>query len=288
VGGRIPIGARIIAVADTFDAITSTRSYRSAKRHRVALSLLGTEAGSQLDPDAVRAFRRYYSGHRPVAAWALALNGPRQLIASLAGEAKVAGTVTAATLATVAAGGAAIPASHPDRQPVASAGPAAATSRLVAFPAAEGHEARDEVTARQADRGEGRPTPSVRGSDPGAAQEPLAVTEEGSGEAAADAGAGPGPPEGDAGGTRGSADSGSKGADRPGGELGGSKDSVDEGGSNVGTEPRPLAPRVTASVDNVVDTVDATVQEPSSTVKNVTDTVKSTLPDLSQGGSDAR
>jgi putative nucleotidyltransferase with HDIG domain len=61
-GAEIPLGARILAVADTFDAVTSTRPYRPAREHREALDLLDAEAGTQLDPDVVKAFHRYYSG----------------------------------------------------------------------------------------------------------------------------------------------------------------------------------------------------------------------------------
>jgi putative nucleotidyltransferase with HDIG domain len=58
---EIPLGARIVAVADTFDAVASTRPYRPAKRVREALELLDAEAGAQLDPDVVSAFHGYYS-----------------------------------------------------------------------------------------------------------------------------------------------------------------------------------------------------------------------------------
>lgn len=61
-GQEIPIGARIIAVADTFDAMTSSRSYRGACRHKTALDVLAREAGTQLDAVAVTAFLSYYSG----------------------------------------------------------------------------------------------------------------------------------------------------------------------------------------------------------------------------------
>jgi putative nucleotidyltransferase with HDIG domain len=65
-GDAIPIGARIIAVADTFDALASTRAYRPAATHRRALEVLRSEAGRQLDGDAVAAFLRVYSARRPV------------------------------------------------------------------------------------------------------------------------------------------------------------------------------------------------------------------------------
>jgi putative nucleotidyltransferase with HDIG domain len=102
---EIPLGARIVAVADTFDAVTSARSYRTAMSHKQALALLDDEAGTQLDPRAVRAFRSHYSGTGPVAVCAGILSGARQLGESLlaqlgpgAGAAKVA-AVAAATVA---------------------------------------------------------------------------------------------------------------------------------------------------------------------------------------------
>jgi putative nucleotidyltransferase with HDIG domain len=116
-GKKIPLGARIIAVADTFDAVTSSRPYRAAKPHKEALELLGAEAGTQLDPDAVRAFRRYYSGHRRVGALALLLNGPRELVIALTGGLKLGGVVLATTLAAVGAGGVALNTAESTRQP---------------------------------------------------------------------------------------------------------------------------------------------------------------------------
>ncbi len=57
-GERIPLPSRIIAVADTFDAITSDRAYRKAKTPAQALAVLEQVAGSQLDPRLVRVFRK--------------------------------------------------------------------------------------------------------------------------------------------------------------------------------------------------------------------------------------
>jgi len=68
-GEAIPLGARIVAVADTFDAITSTRAYRPAVPHRQALDVLRDVAGTQLEPRAVHAFLRHYGGRRPIALW---------------------------------------------------------------------------------------------------------------------------------------------------------------------------------------------------------------------------
>lgn len=55
-GEAIPYGARIIGIADTYDAMTSTRSYRKALPHETALEEIGKNAGSQFDPDLAAAF----------------------------------------------------------------------------------------------------------------------------------------------------------------------------------------------------------------------------------------
>ena len=55
-GEEIPIGARIVAVADTFDALTSARPYREARSPSAAISLLLDEGGQTLDRDVVVAF----------------------------------------------------------------------------------------------------------------------------------------------------------------------------------------------------------------------------------------
>lgn len=51
----IPIEARIVAVADTYDALTSDRPYRKACSQHQARRVLREEAGSRLDPRAVDA-----------------------------------------------------------------------------------------------------------------------------------------------------------------------------------------------------------------------------------------
>jgi putative nucleotidyltransferase with HDIG domain len=51
----IPLGARIVAVADMFDALTSTRPYRAALGRDVAIARLSREAGRTLDEHVVAA-----------------------------------------------------------------------------------------------------------------------------------------------------------------------------------------------------------------------------------------
>ncbi len=56
-GEDIPLGARIIAVCDAFDAMTSNRAYQQSKgTEDEALEELGREAGAQFDPAIVEAF----------------------------------------------------------------------------------------------------------------------------------------------------------------------------------------------------------------------------------------
>jgi len=57
-GERIPLGARVIAVADAFDAMTSDRPYRAALSPGTALEELRRGAGSQWDPVVVAHFVR--------------------------------------------------------------------------------------------------------------------------------------------------------------------------------------------------------------------------------------
>jgi putative nucleotidyltransferase with HDIG domain len=58
---QIPVMARIIAVADAYDAMTSARPYRDAMPSGVALARLVEGAGSQFDESVVQAFQRVLS-----------------------------------------------------------------------------------------------------------------------------------------------------------------------------------------------------------------------------------
>ena len=57
-GEAIPLGARIFAVADTYDAITSDRPYRAARTYTAARSEIKQCAGTQFDPEVTEAFQR--------------------------------------------------------------------------------------------------------------------------------------------------------------------------------------------------------------------------------------
>ena len=57
-GQAIPLGARLFAVADVFDALTTDRPYRPAVDLASARELIASEASSHFDPDVVSAFGR--------------------------------------------------------------------------------------------------------------------------------------------------------------------------------------------------------------------------------------
>jgi two-component system, cell cycle response regulator len=65
---EIPLGSRIIAVCDSYDAMTSDRSYRRAMSEEVALAELSAGAGSQFDPEVVAAFLRVREQDEPTTA----------------------------------------------------------------------------------------------------------------------------------------------------------------------------------------------------------------------------
>ena len=60
-GERIPLGSRIIAVADAFDAMTSDRVYRPALSTETAFAELRKGAGAQFDPQIVELFQRAHA-----------------------------------------------------------------------------------------------------------------------------------------------------------------------------------------------------------------------------------
>jgi HD-GYP domain-containing protein (c-di-GMP phosphodiesterase class II) len=59
-GEQIPLGARIVSICDSFDAMVADRPYRAALTPDVALAELERCAGTQFDPAVVAAFREAY------------------------------------------------------------------------------------------------------------------------------------------------------------------------------------------------------------------------------------
>ncbi len=57
-GEDIPLAARIVALADAYDAATSTRRYKAAVPHQQAVESLCADSGQHFDPDVIAAFRR--------------------------------------------------------------------------------------------------------------------------------------------------------------------------------------------------------------------------------------
>src|SRR5437870_13514304 len=55
-GGEIPLGARVFAVVDALDAMTTQRPYRPATSWPQAVAEIEREAGRQFDPAVVEAF----------------------------------------------------------------------------------------------------------------------------------------------------------------------------------------------------------------------------------------
>jgi len=108
---EIPLGARIIAVADTFDAITSKRPYRSAKPHKAAFDILRAEAGDKLDPDAVQALGRVYFARRPISALVALANLTDRVFSGLLGGVLNAARVAGIAAVTAGLGSAALPSS---------------------------------------------------------------------------------------------------------------------------------------------------------------------------------
>lgn len=64
-GDEISLFARIFAVADAFDAMTSDRPYRSGMPRAQAVQLIASQAGAQFDPEAVAAFLDLFPSEHP-------------------------------------------------------------------------------------------------------------------------------------------------------------------------------------------------------------------------------
>ena len=64
-GNDIPLGARIVAIADAYDAMVHDRPYKRAITHDQAIAELRRHAGTQFDPDLVNLFCDLYAAQAP-------------------------------------------------------------------------------------------------------------------------------------------------------------------------------------------------------------------------------
>ena len=108
-GLDIPLAARIVAVADAYDVMTSTRSYKVPIRAEVARREIADNAGSQFDPVVARAFLRLSLGDLrrvggPIA-WFASLPAVRQIPIGTAAAPISTAITAAATAIAVAIGG---------------------------------------------------------------------------------------------------------------------------------------------------------------------------------------
>ena len=66
-GEAIPLSARLMAVADVYDALVSPRIYKPMMTHEAALSIISEGSGSHFDPHIVDAFREIHTQIRAIA-----------------------------------------------------------------------------------------------------------------------------------------------------------------------------------------------------------------------------
>ena len=103
-GESIPLFSRIIAVADTYDAMTSTRPYRTGMPRKKAVSIITEEKGKQFDPKVVDAFLADHSVPMPIpVGLTQILEAPREFLMRMLVWGKQVGTASLAS-ATAAAG----------------------------------------------------------------------------------------------------------------------------------------------------------------------------------------
>jgi HD-GYP domain-containing protein (c-di-GMP phosphodiesterase class II) len=125
-GEDIPLHARIISVCDTFDAITSTRSYRSKSSRADAIAIIKKNSGTQFDPAVVDAFLSAMPRGVPGVAALSALTVPAvkkgmsqlALLLREAGLAGVAGAIATSGVAGAVTTSVVNPGKYLDRQAI--------------------------------------------------------------------------------------------------------------------------------------------------------------------------
>ncbi|PKM48702.1 MAG: two-component system response regulator, partial [Firmicutes bacterium HGW-Firmicutes-6] len=66
-GEQIPLSARIVALADAYDAITSERVYKNAVSHEEAMAIIKADSGRHFDPMVVSAFLQVHEKFKIIA-----------------------------------------------------------------------------------------------------------------------------------------------------------------------------------------------------------------------------
>ena len=66
-GDAIPVSARLMAVADVYDALISKRVYKAAMSHKQALSIMSKGRGTHFDPDMLDAFLQCHEDFQAIA-----------------------------------------------------------------------------------------------------------------------------------------------------------------------------------------------------------------------------
>jgi len=84
-GDQIPLLARVIAVADTFDALTTNRPYQHAHTPEEALKIIQNLAGKRLDPEAVAALMAVY-GRGEIRIQRISIKRPAAVVADAAAD----------------------------------------------------------------------------------------------------------------------------------------------------------------------------------------------------------
>lgn len=169
-GSDIPLMARVIAVADTYDAITSSRPYRDRASRRRAVTVIREERGSQFDPEVADAFLRTLHQHPLLPIFGLLMSAPQRLFERVAawigGSGQVASAaagVAGVALVTASSISGAMPSPRAEKPQVPVAVPAAAQpaddvlgTRIVKEPT------KASVAGRERDRAENRKRPAAK------------------------------------------------------------------------------------------------------------------------------
>lgn len=277
-GDQIPLGARIIAVADRFDELTSPAPQWSPRSRRNALDELSSRAGTELDAAVVTAFVAYYSGTRSIAGVAFATTAPQRAVRWMAAApatigsavgtpAVIQGVCAAGTLALAGSCLTGLPVTDPDRDGERPA----SQQRVDRTPAATGTASPLAATG----------APGGDGAERGSKRDRSAVGGLGGGDAPQSGG-----PESPTSGGGGSTTPQTGGGTAPGGGGGGSSPSepvTTQPTSPPNSSPVQIPETPSSPVSQVVHPILDGVSDAVPPAKPVTDTVKGLVGGLTGG-----